>query len=109
MFPGYKINIGDESYVVPALSLGQLRNGVLTKLKEHDELLAKGNGFFELMELRGVIILDALRRNYPDFPEEKLYNFLDLSNTAAIWNAVLGLSGFQPGEAEAATVTKSGT
>jgi hypothetical protein len=108
MFPGYKFTIENETYTVPALSMGQLRNGIMEKLKSHDTLLTDGK-IFELQLLRSEIILAAIRRNYPDFPEDKLLNFLDMANIGPVWSAVLGSSGFAPGETPAATTKESGT
>lgn len=98
-YGGTPFKIGDEEYLVPALSLGQLRSGLLEKLKLHDELVAEGK-IFETMTLRGEVILAALRRNYPDFPEEKLFSFLDMANTSPMWLTVLGASGLGVGERE---------
>lgn len=100
--------IGAEEFTLPALSLGQLRNeGLLQKLQEHDKAAAEAKTF-EVMAIRGEIILAALRRNYPDFAEQKLYDFLDMANTSALWLAILGVSGLTPGEDQAAK-TASGT
>ncbi len=108
MFPGHKIKIDDEELVIPALSLGQLRGGVIQTLEEHDKLLAEGKTFDVTLK-RGEIILEALRRNYPNYPAEKLFNFLDMQNTREIWLVVLGASGFNMGETPAATTEVSGT
>lgn len=107
MFSGTKIKIGEEEFVIPPISLGQLRNGVLDLLQKHDELVAGGKPF-EAMDVRGQIILAALQRNYPDFTEKKLLDYLDAGNIGPLWLHVLGISGFSPsGEAQAAT--QSGT
>ncbi len=108
MFNGVKVTIDGADYVVPPLSLGQLRNGTLKQLQEHDELLASGK-VFEATALRGEVILAALRRNYPDFPEDTLMNFLDMATVGPLWIAVLGASGFMPGETVAAVETAPGT
>lgn len=108
LFAGVKITVEGEELIVPPLSLGQLRNGVLTDLQEHDKLLAEGKTF-ELMDLRGKVILAALRRNYPDFSEEKLMAYLDMGNTTPLWFSILGISGFTPGEAPAAIPKANGT
>lgn len=97
MYNGLKIKINEEELIVPALSLGQLRNGGLAILQEHDKLLAENNTF-EAMQLRGDLIFLALQRNYPDFDKNKLLDFLDMANSGTIWLAVLGSSGFTPGE-----------
>jgi hypothetical protein len=103
MYNGITIRIGEEDYIVPPISLGQLRNGLLAKMQEHDRLISD-NKAFEAMNLRGEIILAAIRRNYPDFPEQKLYDYLDLGNSGPVWLGILGASGFM-GEARAATAT----
>lgn len=101
MYAGTKIRIGEEEYTVPPISLGQLRNGTLPLLKKHDELVASGETF-DAMLIRGEVLLSALRRNYPDFPEQKLFDFLDMNNTGRLWLDILGASGFTQGEATAA-------
>ena len=101
MFAGTKVRIGEEEYTIPPISLGQLRNGTMALLKQHDELVAGGNTF-EAMLIRGEVLLSALRRNYPDFAEDKLYDFLDMDNTGRLWLNILGASGFTQGEATAA-------
>ena len=97
MFPGIRTKIGDEEYTIPAITLGQLRSGTLALLQEHDKLIADSK-IFEAMEIRGQVILAALRRNYPDFPEDKLFNHLDMQNNGPIWLSILGVSGFNSGE-----------
>ena len=110
MFTGVEITLDGEKFILPALSLGQLRSGILTKLQQHDELI-KENKIFEAVDIRADVVFAALKRNYPDFPEQKFMDGLDLSNIAALWQHVLGLSGFKPGEVQAATetVVQSGT
>lgn len=106
MYHGLKVKIGDEDIIIPPISLGMLRNGLLKKIQEHDALAAEGK-IFDTIQLRGEIILEAIRRNYPDFSAERLYDHLDLSNTGNIWLSILGASGFSPGEAKAATLGTS--
>lgn len=108
MYPGMTITIKGASYIVPPLSLGQLRNGTMTKLKEHDVLVAQDK-HFEAAVMRGEIIAEAIKRNYPDFDAQLLYDYLDLKNTSEIWLIVLGASGFTPGEDQAVTAEISGT
>ena len=101
MFAGTKVMIGEKEYIIPPISLGQLRNGTLPLLQKHDELVAEGRTF-EAMEVRGQVLLSAIRRNYPDFPETELFDYLDMSNVGPLWLTILGASGFTPGEAQAA-------
>jgi hypothetical protein len=101
--------MGEEEFIVPPISLGQLRGGVIAQLAEHDRLVAEGK-IFEAMDIRAQVILAAMRRNYPDFSEEKLLANLDMGNTGGIWLSILGASGFTPGEetAPVATTTNRG-
>ena len=110
-FPGKEIIIDGEKFTVPALSLGQLRNGALALIQEHDKLLEEKK-MFDSYVVRGKIVALALKRNYPDIEEEKLMESLDMGNINEIWLAVLGASGFNLGEVIAAakgTDTTSGT
>jgi hypothetical protein len=103
VFNGIRVKINEEEYVIPPISLGQLRHGVLELLQTHDQLVADGKTF-EAMSVRAQVILEAIRRNYPDFAEEVLLNYLDMANTSNIWLSILGVSGFAPGEESAVTV-----
>ena len=108
MYSGKEIVIEGEKYILPPISLGQLRNGMIAKFTEHDKLAAEGK-LWEFTVIRGEIILAALRRNYPDFPEDKLMGFLDVSNISPLWLHILGVSGLLPGETPAAIVAEPGT
>ena len=108
MFPGTKIVIEGQTYTIPALSLGQLRSGLLIRLREHDKLLSD-RLVFDAMLLRGEIILVALQRNHPDVTQGQIDSVLDLRTTGDIWLTVLGSSGFSPGEDQAAATTANGT
>lgn len=111
MFPGIKVTIGDREWTVPAISLGQLRNGVQAKFRRHDELVAKREGgdaeaYWEQMTLRGEIIMEALGRNYS--AEELAGLDLDLADVQRLWLPVLGLSGFDEATAGDARPLTSG-
>jgi hypothetical protein len=45
VFNGIKVKINEEEYIIPPLSLGQLRSGVLGLLQQHDQLVADGKTF----------------------------------------------------------------
>lgn len=102
MFAGKTMTIGRREFVVPALTLGQLRTAALEMITEHDKML-DGGQTFQSYELRGKIILMALQRNYPDLTEETLFELLDVENVLPVWRVVLGNSGFDQGEVPAAT------
>jgi hypothetical protein len=117
MHPGITIALGDKEFVIPPVTLGMLRNGLLSTMREHDELLAKMRQApedgtdqnqeekYNLMDLKARIVAAALRRNYgaSELSDEEIWDRLDLANINLAWMAVLGLSGFnQMGEAAAA-------
>jgi hypothetical protein len=107
MVPGTKIALGDKEFVVPPLSLGQLRTGLAGKIEEHDKQVAEGVDYTKLLVIRGEIVIAALRRNYPEseVSDDELWNRLDFKNILDAWRAVLALNGFDAvGEAEAARV-----
>lgn len=104
MYPGITIKIDGTDYIVPALSLGQLRRTGLAKIREHDELIA-ADKTFDAVVLRGDVIVLALQRNYPDISPDRVMDWLDMSNSQQIWLAVLGASGYLPGEQTAAEKT----
>lgn len=105
---GVSVKIGEDEYVLPALSLGQLRNGVLAKLQQHDKLVEEGK-LFDILTIRGEIIFAALKRNYPDFDEAKLLDHLDMSNTTRMFNIVIGVSGLGETQAGATAATSPAT
>lgn len=109
LIDGIKVIIGGDEYVMPPLTLGQLRNGALSKINEHDKLIADGN-VFEAVSKRAEVIGMALRRNYPELSDEKLLDLLDLRNSPSLWSIALGGSGIilSPETAEVPLPTASG-
>jgi hypothetical protein len=95
MYPGKKFRIGETEYTVPALALGQLRNGGLELIKKSDELAQAGKPF-EAIAMRGQIVAMAVKRNYPDVDAEALMDSLDLDNMNSLWLHVLGASSLLP-------------
>jgi hypothetical protein len=110
MIPGLKMMVGDRELTVPAISLGMLRTGLLDKIRQHDEMFERGEDQWKLFDLRGEIIIATLRRNYSEaeLSDEIIWNLLDLGNILQIWTAILGRSGFTPGEAEPGTTRPNG-
>ena len=111
-FQGKSVNIGGEIYVIPPLALGQLRNGGMDLIKQHDavanemaEATRKGESprdgaYFELLDLRAKVIALAFKRNYPDAEENIVLDGLDTVNVNELWLWIIGMSGFRPGEAK---------
>ena len=93
MIPGVTMTMGGSEWVVPPLTLGQLRR-LMPKVRELSEIGAQmgENQIAILVE----IVAAALHRNYPDATAEAVENLLDLGNAAAVLNAVLTGSGLTP-------------
>ena len=108
MYSGKKFKLGDTEYEIPALSLGQLRNGALAKMQATDELVTAGKNW-EAIAARGELIHMALTRNYPNVPLDTVMDSLDLNNSAEIWLWILGASGFKPSPEEVAEKTAPAT
>ena len=108
MYSGKKFKLGDTEYEIPALSLGQLRNGALEKIRVCDEL-AEQKKNWESIIARGELIHMALTRNYPNVPLDTVMDVLDLNNSAEIWLWILGASGFKPSPEEVAEKTAPAT
>jgi hypothetical protein len=88
---GISIDIGGEILIVPPLNFRQL--------EQHAETLASFSHWDKLpnpyMEMPKAlpIILDAIRRNYPDYTEEEANNNVDMGNYREIFEAIMGVSG----------------
>jgi len=92
MIPGVTITMGGRDWLVPPLTLGQLRR-LMPRVRQLTEIDAS------MSEVQiGVlveIVAAALQRNYPDATAEMVENLLDLGNAGAVLNAVLTGSGLR--------------
>ena len=92
MIPGVTITMGGRDWLVPPLTLGQLRR-LMPRVRQLTEIDAS------MSEVQiGVlieIVAAALQRNYPDATAEVVENLLDLGNAGAVLNAVLTGSGLR--------------
>lgn len=96
--PGTAIDMGGQEWIVPPLTLGQLRR-LLPQVQQLTEI---GAAMDEAQI--GVIveiITAAMQRNYPDVTPAEVEDLLDLGNAGAVLNAVLTGSGLQPAMGEA--------
>jgi len=95
VIPGLTIAMGGADWVVPPLTLGQLRR-LMPRLQQLGEVGAA------MAEPQIAVLIDvvaaALQRNYPDMTAERVEELLDLGNAAAVLGAVLTGSGLKPGE-----------
>ena len=94
MIPGVAVGMGGQDWIVPPLTLGQLRR-LLPKVRQLTEIGAS-MGEAEIGVLIDIVTV-ALQRNYPDITSDKIENVLDLGNAGAVLNAVLTGSGLKPG------------
>jgi hypothetical protein len=102
LLPGVTIAMGGRDWIVPPLTLGQLR-----RLGPELGRITSRAGMLDGETISAVvkIVAAALRRNYPDIAEDAVEEMLDLGNAAAVLEAVLTGSGLRraaPGEAGAA-------
>jgi hypothetical protein len=107
--PGVEVAMGGDNWLIPPLTLGQLRRLMpkVRQLTEVDATMGESQ-IGVLVE----IVATALRRNYPDVTPETVENLLDLGNAGAVLNAVLTGSGLKsrddpPGEGVAVATPRS--
>jgi hypothetical protein len=118
MIPGVKITLGENDYIVPPLTLGQLRSfkdqfKAVEEARKHATSIGSDQ-FFSVVDGSLPIILAALRRNYPSLTQVQLEKVIDLGNFQDVMQAVMAASGLKrvaAGEtqpAPASTATNSG-
>src|SRR5438270_102834 len=96
MIPGVAVAMGGQDWIVPPLTLGQLRR-LMPKVRQLTEIGAS-MGEAQINVLIDIVAA-ALQRNYPEMTPDKVENLLDLGNASAVLNAVLTGSGLKPGGA----------
>jgi len=94
MIPGVAVAMGGQDWMVPPLTLGQLRR-LMPKVRQLTEIGAS-MGEAQIAVLVDIVTA-ALQRNYPEMTPDKVENLLDLGNASAVLNAVLTGSGLKPG------------
>ena len=92
MLPGVTIAMGGQDWLVPPLTLGQLRR-LMPKVRQFTEIGAS-MGETQISVLVEIVTA-ALQRNYPEATAEMVENLLDLGNASAVLNAVLTGSGLK--------------
>jgi hypothetical protein len=94
LLPGTEIEMGGRNWVVPPLTLGQLRRlaGDIGRIGERSGVL-DGEAVGAVVR----IVTAALQRNYPDLGEQAVEEMLDLGNTGQVLSAVLTGSGLRRG------------
>ncbi len=92
MIPGVPITMGGHDWLVPPLTLGQLRR-LMPKVRRLTEIDAS-MGEVQI-GLLVEIVATAMQRNYPDATADVVENLLDLGNAGTVLNAVLTGSGLR--------------
>jgi len=94
MIPGVAVAMGGQDWIVPPLTLGQLRR-LMPKVRQLTEIgAAMGEAQINVLI---DIVTAALQRNYPETTPDRVEDLLDLGNASAVLNAVLTGSGLKPG------------
>lgn len=106
MVPGVTVAMGGQDWIVPPLTLGQLRR-LMPKVRQLTEIGAS-MGEPQIAVLVDIVTA-ALQRNYPEMTTDQVENFLDLGNASAVLNAVLTGSGLKPSGAAAGEAPAPGT
>ena len=106
MIPGVAVAMGGQDWIVPPLTLGQLRR-LMPKVRQLTEIGAS-MGETQINVLIDIVAA-ALQRNYPEMTPDKVENLLDLGNASAVLNAVLTGSGLKPGGAAMGEASAPGT
>src|SRR5438105_3934189 len=106
MIPGVAVAMGGQDWIVPPLTLGQLRR-LMPEVRQLTEIGAS-MGEAQINVLIDIVTA-ALQRNYPETTPEKVENLLDLGNAGAVLNAVLTGSGLKPGGAAMGEASALGT
>jgi hypothetical protein len=106
MIPGVTIAMGGRDWLVPPLTLGQLRR-LMPKVRQLSEIDAS-MGEVQIGVLVE-IVASALRRNYPDATADVVENLLDLGNASVVLNAVLTGSGLKLQDSRLGELSAPGT
>ena len=94
---GIAVHFAGSDWVVPALSLGQLK-----KLMPHFQALQGGQFSIEQIDSSLLVIHAALSRNYPALQLEDVEDLVDLASMPILMEAIMRASGLvRSGEAMA--------
>jgi hypothetical protein len=98
--------MGGQDWIVPPLTLGQLRR-LMPKVRQLTEIgAAMGEAQINVLI---DIVTAALQRNYPETTPDRVEDLLDLGNASAVLNAVLTGSGLKPSGAAMGEAPALGT
>jgi hypothetical protein len=105
VIPGITIAMGGEDWIVPPLTMGQLRRLLPQVQRLTDIGAAMGD---EQIGILIDLVAAALQRNYPDTTPERVAEMVDLGNAREVVAAILTGSGLKPAGEAAAVARSSG-
>lgn len=91
-FAGSPIVLGGETYVVPPLALGAVKE-LLPRVKAMQSV--GGVPTPEDLDTMLDAALAAINRNYPAMTRDEVAQLIDLGNVAQMFKVVMGISGFE--------------
>lgn len=90
MFKGESLQLGEQEYVIPPLSLEKLE-----ELEDRFHALsAPAAGFSERLQQLMPILLASFQRNYPEITEAELRSQLDLPSLNQLLQIIMAANGF---------------
>lgn len=90
MFKGETLQLGDQEYVIPPLSLEKLEE---LEGRFH-ALSTPAAGFSERLQQLMPILLASFQRNYPEITEAELRSQLDLPSLNQLLQIIMAANGF---------------
>lgn len=93
MIEGKKISMGGKVYTIPPLNIKLFRQhkDAISQLTSVEEVKKLSN--FEYIEMALPVVVDDLKRNYPELTLEKLETDLAVSDMAPVVAAMFAASG----------------
>jgi hypothetical protein len=90
LLPGVEIAMGGQTWIVPPLTLGQLRRLLPQVQRLSDFGATMGEAEIDVIV---DLVTAALQRNYPEMTPTAVANLVDLGNARAVVTAILTGSG----------------
>lgn len=99
-FPGVPFPQHAPKYIIPGLSLRQLRDnkaliGGFLALEKTLTSSPTMDDLSNALDAAGKIAHLAVSRNYPDVAEDEVADIVDMNNLQALVQAIMGASGFK--------------
>jgi hypothetical protein len=103
MLDGIVVVIGEKEYTIPVLNFKSIRE--MVKLTER---MSAAQSIEERLGTMSDIVLNGLKRNYPELTKEEIEEQLDLDNFERICGIVAEQAGLKKKVTESAGTTQTG-